>query len=225
MVVIKVAIDSSMCHPMNSVVFTLNVYCEIIVSLAHFCQEGKRNSFQITADDLNSRNYAKLCHMKELLLLRHAKSSWSEPVLADYDRPLNKRGKDDAPRMGDFLRREDLVPDLIISSTAKRARHSAELVADAAGYEGDILLTRELYHADPNTFLEIARDLGRDQQRLLLVGHNPGIEYLVEALSGYYERMPTAAIAYFQLSIDAWAQLDEDTPAKLLAVWLPREVE
>lgn len=163
--------------------------------------------------------------MKELLILRHAKSSWSDPVAADHDRSLNKRGKDDAPRMGDLLRYEELVPDLIISSTAKRARHSAELVAEAAGYEGDILLTRDLYHADPSSYLEIARELGANHQRLMLVGHNPGIEYLVEELSGYYERMTTAAIAYFQLSLDAWAFLDEVTPAKLKAVWRPREVD
>ena len=78
--------------------------------------------------------------MKTLLILRHAKSSWNNLDLPDYDRPLNKRGKRDAPRMGDFLRHQDLVPDLIISSTAKRAKKTAKLFAKAVGYKEKISL-------------------------------------------------------------------------------------
>jgi phosphohistidine phosphatase len=74
--------------------------------------------------------------MKSVLILRHAKSSWKDPDLPDHDRPLNKRGKHDAPLMGRLLKREDLVPDVIISSTAMRARATAEAVAKGSGYKG-----------------------------------------------------------------------------------------
>jgi phosphohistidine phosphatase len=160
--------------------------------------------------------------MKQLLLLRHAKSSWGDMNLADHDRPLNKRGKQDAPRMGDLLRYEDIVPDLIVSSTAKRARTTAQIVADAAGYEGEVVLTRDLYHADASNYLEVARDFGADNQCIMLVGHNPGLENLVDDLAGSYERMPTAALAFFLLKLDAWADLDEDVDATLQAVWIPK---
>jgi phosphohistidine phosphatase len=162
--------------------------------------------------------------MKELLLLRHAKSSWSNPGLADHDRPLNRRGKSDAPRMGDLLRREQLIPDLIICSTATRARKTASAVAEAAGYEGELRFTRDLYHAGDDTYLTVAAVEGDPANRVMLVGHNPGMEMLVEALSGAYERMPTAAIAYFTLDIETWSDLDEDVGATLQAVWRPKEI-
>ena len=85
--------------------------------------------------------------MKSLLILRHAKSSWKHPELTDHDRPLNKRGKRDAPRMGEILRSEHLIPEAIISSTAARAHATAEAVAKASGYKGKIALNRSLYAA------------------------------------------------------------------------------
>jgi len=140
--------------------------------------------------------------MKTLLLLRHAKSNWDDEALADYDRPLNERGRHDAPRIGRHLARLDLVPDLIVASGARRAEATAKRVAIAAGYPGDIRYTDELYLADPETFLEIARETDDVVARLMLVGHNPGIEELVTALTGHDERMPTAAVACFRLAID-----------------------
>jgi len=83
-------------------------------------------------------------NMKLVLILRHAKSSWKHPDVNDHDRPLNKRGKRDAPRMGEFLQDKHLVPDFIVSSTAKRARSTAKAVAKAARYKGDIILNQSL---------------------------------------------------------------------------------
>jgi phosphohistidine phosphatase len=80
--------------------------------------------------------------MKSVLILRHAKSSWKHPELADHDRPLNRRGKRDAPLMGRLLKKEDLVPEIIISSTATRARSTAEAVAKSSGYKGEIILNK-----------------------------------------------------------------------------------
>jgi len=162
--------------------------------------------------------------LKTLLILRHAKSSWSDNNLSDHQRPLNKRGRYDAPRMGDLLASEDLVPDLIISSSATRARTTAEAVADASGYDGQLIITRELYHAGPDDYLAAARELGADSKTVLVVGHNPGIEELVEQLAGAWYRMPTAALAEVRLSIKDWADLSEDENGELANLWLPREL-
>jgi phosphohistidine phosphatase len=160
--------------------------------------------------------------MKTLLLLRHAKSSWNNAMLSDHDRPLNDRGLQDAPRMGRLLHSEDLVPDLIISSTARRAADTADAVALAAGYEGDITYTGRLYHAEPETYLALAAKLDDAVDRVLMIGHNPGLEELVEDLSGHAERMPTAALATFQIDINTWRDLSAEAPFTLTQVWVPK---
>ena len=163
--------------------------------------------------------------MKTLLILRHAKSSWSHPGLADQDRPLNDRGKHDAPLMGELLRREGLTPELILSSTAVRAIATAKAVAQASGYEEDIRTTREFYHADPESYLEVLARLPDQYGRVMVVGHNPGLEELVEQLTGAGEAMPTAGLARVELAISRWADLDEDTQGKLISFWHPRDQE
>ena len=162
--------------------------------------------------------------MKTLLLLRHAKSSWDNSELADHDRPLNGRGRHDAPRMGQLMAQHDLTPDLIVTSAARRAATTAELVALAAEYSGDIRYTDELYLADPETFLDVAGDTPDNVARLLLVGHNPGIEELVSTLAGREERMPTAALACFRLAVESWKDVNEETAAELLHLWRPKEL-
>src|SRR5690348_12650091 len=104
--------------------------------------------------------------MKSVLVLRHAKSSWKHPKLADHDRPLNKRGKRDAPRMGRLLKKEHLVPDIIISSTAIRARTTAKAVAKASGYQGEITFNRSLYAAGPQAYIDVLHDLSDQYVRV-----------------------------------------------------------
>lgn len=162
--------------------------------------------------------------MKTLLILRHAKSSWRDSELADHDRPLNKRGKQDAPRIGNLLRREDLVPDLIVSSSAKRAHKTAELVIEASGYEGELRLDDELYAADPEGILDALQSLADDYERVMVIGHNPGLEELLELLTGEWQRLPTAALAQVKLRLDSWQDLEEDTQGKLVNLWLPRQL-
>jgi len=162
--------------------------------------------------------------VKTLLILRHAKSSWSDPALADHDRPLNKRGKKDAPRIGALLRREDLVPELIISSTARRARATAEIVAEHSGCEGQIRLERDLYASGPEAYLQVLAALPDEYRRVMVVGHNPGLEELLEALTGDYERLPTAALAQVRLPIKRWRELAEETSGELVHVWIPKEL-
>ena len=163
--------------------------------------------------------------MRTLLILRHGKSSWKHPGLADHDRPLNKRGLRDAPRMGRLLRDEDLVPDRIVSSTAVRARATAELVAGELGYRGTVERSRDLYLASVPDIIRVLANDGGDAARLLVVGHNPGLEELVAALTGGYAALPTAALARVDLELDAWSNLTGSTPARLVNLWRPRELE
>lgn len=161
--------------------------------------------------------------MKTLLLLRHAKSSWEHQELADHDRPLNKRGRRAAPRMGRLLVEENLVPDLILCSTALRARATAELVADECGSPPPIDYVPSLYGAGPQTYLQVVSEAGSGHERIMVVGHNPGIESLVTVVTGARERMPTAALAHIEVDADAW----EDVPGargRLVRLWRPKEL-
>lgn len=163
--------------------------------------------------------------MKTLLVLRHAKSSWKDLYLADHDRPLNKRGKRDAPRMGRLLLDEDLLPDLILSSTAKRARMTVAGLIGGSDYSAEVQFTRDFYHAYTETFITILSELKNKYERVMIVGHNPGLEELLEVLTGDYERMPTAALAQVALPIQSWADLGEETVGELIMVWRPKELD
>ncbi len=163
--------------------------------------------------------------MKTLLLLRHAKSSWKDSEIQDHDRPLNKRGKKTAPQMGRLLLTEGLVPDLILSSTAVRARETAESVAKASSYEGPVETLDALYLATAGKLLSEAQSHTPDSVvRLLLVAHNPGMEDLVEILSGKRESFPTAALAVFEIEIDRWKALELGVETKLVKVYRPKEI-
>ena len=162
--------------------------------------------------------------MKTLLLLRHAKSSWKHPELADHDRPLNKRGKRTAPLMGALLQDEDLIPDLILCSSAVRAHTTALFVAEACNYRGKIKQTRELYLAGPEDYVEVLRQVADKHARVLVVGHNPGLEALIEALTGEATAMPTGALAQVDLSLKHWRDLDMNTECKLVNVWRPKDL-
>ena len=120
--------------------------------------------------------------MKTLLILRHAKSSWKDEQVGDHDRPLNKRGKCEAPRVGEHLQQANLQPELIISSTAKRARKTASKVAQQCGYQGVIELQGTLYLAPPDAYVETLRNVDDSVNRVMVVGHNPGLEQLLALL-------------------------------------------
>jgi phosphohistidine phosphatase len=163
--------------------------------------------------------------MKTLLLMRHAKSSWKESDLDDHDRPLNKRGKRDAPRMGRLLREEDLMPDLIVASSARRCRKTADHVIQASGYRGEARITGEIYEADAGRLRELLAGIADHVHRLLLIAHNPGMEELLEGLTGSYTPLTTAAVAQVELPFDRWSDLNDGTTGKLLRIWQPRELE
>lgn len=161
--------------------------------------------------------------MKSVLILRHAKSSWKHPDVNDHDRPLNKRGKRDAPYMGELLRDKDLVPDFIVSSTAKRARSTAKAVAKAAGYKGEITLNQSLYAASPTAYIDVLRDLSNKYAQVLMIGHNPGLEQLVDMLTGEEHTMSTCSLVHVQLRINSWNEMDYKTKGRLLGIWKPSD--
>ena len=153
--------------------------------------------------------------MKSVLILRHGKSSWKHPELADHDRPLNKRGKHDSPLMGRLLKKKGLVPEIIVSSTATRARSTAEAVAKASGYRGEIILNKSLYAAGPQAYLGVMHDLSDEYVRVLIIGHNPGLEELVEMLTGEIHLMPTYSLAHVKLHVDK---------GQVAGIWGPRDL-
>jgi len=157
--------------------------------------------------------------MKTLLILRHAKSSWNHPKLSDHERPLNKRGKRDAPRIGELLRAEGLVPDIIMSSTARRAQETSERVIDSSGFDGNLLLIPEFYHGNYETILELLRGLPDEAECVMIVGHNPDLEDFIENLTDDYTHLSTASLAKIQIPIQWWKDLRETVTGKLIDVW------
>jgi phosphohistidine phosphatase len=163
--------------------------------------------------------------VKTLLILRHAKSSWNDSSLDDRNRPLNARGRREAPRMGDVLRGESLIPDLIISSDALRAQATALAVAEAAGYTRDIAFEPAFYLASPEDLLAVLRTRpDADTRTVLIVGHNPGLEDLIQQLTGERHDLSTATLVHLALPIDAWDALDASTRATLVDIWQPDDL-
>ena len=162
--------------------------------------------------------------MRTLLVLRHAKSSWKHPKLSDHDRPLNKRGRSDAPRIGRLLRQQRLSPGGIISSTAKRARRTAEEVARTSTFAGAVQFEPRLYLADPATILDVVRRADPDTRRVMVVAHNPGLEELVRRLTDKDAPLPTAGLAQIRLPIDRWSDLRVSTHGQLVSLWRPKEL-
>jgi phosphohistidine phosphatase len=161
--------------------------------------------------------------MKKLLVMRHAKSSRDDASLADFERPLNDRGRRAAPFMGRFMAEKGLVPEVIISSPAARARATTELVAEAMEYSGEAVFDPDIYEASPNTLVRAASQIDDEYTTAMLVGHNPGLEGLIYHLTGVFEPMPTAALAVIDLDIESWGDIDGDS-GRLSAIYRPREL-
>lgn len=159
--------------------------------------------------------------MKTVLLLRHGKSKRGPEYETDFERPLAKRGRRDAARMGEFLAEQDLLPDVILCSPAKRARETAERCADAADYQGEIRYEESLYDGNEESYLELLWSLDDAIGRVLFVGHNPTTEAVIETLSRRYARMPTAALARVDFDTDLWVELF-DVGGRLVWVQVPR---
>ena len=132
-----------------------------------------------------------------LYVVRHAKSSWAEPWMADFDRPLNDRGEKDAPEMALRIQSKGIKPDLIISSPAKRAKTTALAFASQLGYaEKSILYKDNIYEADVETIFSIIRDIPSSYSHVFLFGHNPTFTYFVNELADVrIDNIPTCGVA------------------------------
>ena len=171
--------------------------------------------------------------MKTLLLLRHAKSSWDEEPLRDFDRPLAPRGRKAAARMGRLLAERGLVPDHILCSTARRARETYDGVAPKLPRSAEITFEDRLYMAEPATLLRLVRRLPDDADTVLLIGHNPGLEQFARQLAGSGDgdalgrmahKFPTAALAVLRFDRDRWSDLAL-SDGRLEAFVAPRELD
>ncbi|NMB89936.1 MAG: histidine phosphatase family protein [Chloroflexi bacterium] len=163
--------------------------------------------------------------MKTLILMRHAKSSWKHPELADLDRPLNKRGNRDAPMMGQLIEEKELTPQLILSSNAVRAKETVRLFTEADHFNGEVRYLENFYMAESQAYLEGLRTLPDNIERVMVVGHNPGLEGLLQILSGQVASLPTAAIAHIALPIQHWNELNDSTTGELVDFWRPHDLK
>ena len=149
--------------------------------------------------------------MKKLLLLRHAKSSWKDASLRDFDRPLNKRGLKAAPMVGETIRKRKLRPELVLSSPAERAKETTRLVCDAAGLRTTVRYEAGIYEATAQRLLSIVSEIEDEVSIAMMVGHNPGFEELLEVLTGEPQRLPTAALMLVELGIEKWREVGPGT--------------
>jgi phosphohistidine phosphatase len=167
--------------------------------------------------------------VRTLYLLRHAKSSWDDPGLADHDRPLAPRGERAATTMAEHLRDEGIAPALVLCSSSRRTRETLERIASAVGDEADVEFERELYAASAQQLLDRLRDVDDDVESVMVIGHNPGIEQLALSLAGEGERLadmrrkyPTAALATIEFD-GPWSEL-EPGGARLADFVKPKEL-
>ena len=150
--------------------------------------------------------------MKLLFLVRHAKSSWDDTALPDIRRPLGKRGKRDAPQMGDRLSKRGASPDLIVASPATRALTTATVIATKLGYEvKDIVVDNRLYPGDVAVLLNVIRGFDDELDSVMLFGHNPGLTELAHGLSKEITHMPTCAVAELGFDVQSWSAADKST--------------
>ena len=161
--------------------------------------------------------------MKTLFLLRHAKSSRKDQSLPDFERPLNRRGKKATDKLGRYLKDELIVPDLVLSSPAVRARETIERVMKAADWIADVRFDQRIYEAGGLGLLEVVSQIENDHKTVLLVGHNPGIEELLMLLTGESKKVRTAALIKLELKSSKWATA-ADKRAKLAWRIKPRDL-
>jgi len=164
--------------------------------------------------------------MKTLYILRHAKSSWEFEELSDHDRPLNKRGRSDAPLMGRELSSRGVLPELIVSSPAVRAITTATLVGKELGYDpDDIVIDERIYGADKNTLLEVVQETPAELQSMMLVGHNEALTDFANMLSPeVVGSIPTTGILALQFDCESWYEISRGN-AEYLFFDFPKNYE
>ena len=162
--------------------------------------------------------------MRTLYLLRHAKSSWKDVTLPDFDRPLKDRGRKAAKRIGKYLTREKLSDPLVLCSPAMRTRETAEILLKHANLRVEVRYVEPIYEASLGDLVHVVTEIPDDKQVTIMIGHNPGFEELLAYLTGEGRRMPTAALAKINFDVESWKNIKEDQGALEWFV-TPRELE
>lgn len=164
---------------------------------------------------------------RTLVMIRHAKSSWANPLQSDFERPLNERGQHDAPMMGERLTKNNLQPDLIISSTAKRAKQTAKKIAGVLNYdESKIKWYDKLYHCIPSVFEEVLYEVEDNVKTVFIVAHNPGITEFVNQLSPKFsiDNMPTCGIVAAEFELGEWNEFSTTGKKVILFDYPKKEI-
>ena len=162
--------------------------------------------------------------MRTLYLLRHAKSSWKDASLKDFERPLKKRGKEAAKSIGEVLKAEKIDDLLVITSTAVRARETTRIALKHYHSTVEVRFEQKIYEASPATLLGIVHEIEDDRPTAMLVGHNPGFEMLLAFLTGQLRAMPTSALAKIIFEADSWQEIKGDA-GTLERLVIPKEAD
>ena len=163
--------------------------------------------------------------MKTLLLLRHAKSSLIDPTLTDSMRPLTYQGKQEVHISGKLLKNKKLIPDLIICSNAKRAVDTSKLIAEYINYHNEIHLSKSLYQTTAKDYINVVSEIPDKNNMVLLVGHNPILEILVEIITDELRIMNTCSLAHIVLPIKKWLEIKTQTKGKLIELYDIKSLE
>ena len=148
--------------------------------------------------------------MRTLYLLRHAKSSWKDVTLPDFDRPLKDRGRKAAKRIGKYLAAEKLSDPDVIVSPAVRTRETAEIVSKHANLRVDVRFDERIYEASLRDLVQVVSEIPDTKKVAIMIGHNPGFEELLAYLTGEGRRMPTCALAKIKFEVESWKDIKED---------------
>ena len=165
-----------------------------------------------------------MTNRKNLILLRHAKSSWNHTELDDRDRPLNGRGRRAASAMGRWMENEAIVPDYVLCSSAKRTRETASLFFADWNGPPPIVFRDDLYHASPAQIESIVNSIDDSIEDLMIIGHNPGLEEFLNRHTGNAIEVPTAALAQINFELDSWSQFKDVTSGTLFKFVRPGDI-
>ena len=149
--------------------------------------------------------------MKKLLIIRHAKSDWNSSAISDFERPLNERGLRDAPLMGSFLKENQHIPDLIISSGAKRVLSTSKLISKKLNYKGDIIINNKIYNASEDDIKKVINAIEEKYKTVFIFGHNPGLSNLVYDLTNQWIDIKTCCVTVLDFTVKRWRHIIKDT--------------
>jgi phosphohistidine phosphatase len=164
---------------------------------------------------------------KDLLILRHAKSSWKDKKVDDHDRPLNNRGRREAIKMGEYLKKTNAFPDTIITSSALRAIETTKYLCKYSGYNNLVEVNFSLHRGGIDAYIDALATVSNDKQKLLIIGHNPDLEELTGILINKKIRIPTCTLVQLKLSIENWKFIDLhcNFRSELVDIWRPKKTE